>query len=1091
MLELIEGGFTSAAEHSLKNEILSLLRSGEEIYMLVPEQQSVLSESEMIQFIPAEYLLRFEVTNFTRLADTVYRRVGGLDGEAATAGKDALIMWKTLSALSSSLSMTDGRREINYGLVEKALRAEREMKSLSIPPEELLEASESESLRDNRRLRGKLSDLAKIMALKKKLTEEKYSLSLDECERLAQRLAENPEIFAKAHFYLTGFTSFTEPQYRVLARLIERTSVTVHLVLPKDRGGFEFSEIRKTEEKLKSAANKVSSKIKLTRVDTTLNDRHSVFGSIAELLHKSFDKLDNQSLQNINERVRVFEADTPYSECSFIASDIKAKVMRGGSWRDFAIIARDTKKYDGILDTLLASAGIPAFISKKREINSIDAVKLIYSAFAAIDGFHAQDVIEYMKCAYTGIDTEACCELELYIEKWRLDGKDFTDAKEWKMSTEGYSSRVPKNLEESLARINRSRNTVISPLIKFKTSLSGARTVRDYATALVGFLTEIRLEEKISERQRELLLMGEKALAEDSGGIWQTICRALDELVEVLGDTEICARDFLSQLKVLFSAVSIGKIPAHRDEVTVGSADMIRLSGKKHIYLIGANEGELPLTVSDSSYFNDKDRAILNGLGLSAEPVCLIDRARELFFISRAISLAEDSLTILYSLKNSDLSEARRSPIIDRIREMSDDKISPVKISSLSPMDKIYSLSAAMEYITDNEVRRAFLDLGYLGEVEISKKKISNDGISLKSDTAKTMYPDSLSLTQTRIDTFVGCPFSYFLRYNIKLSENERAEFDARNIGTFIHAILEYFFADIRGSGKNISDVTRGEILTLVNRSAEKFLSPIVEASGISTKRTALLVERLCRFATPIVEGLCDELRDCDFVPEYFELKIEREKAGMPSAVKFKSDDGGDVYVYGSIDRVDTYKNDGDVYVRVIDYKTGSKSFSPSDIAEGRNLQMFLYLKAIIDTEDKEFKDSLGVGKDGRVIPAGVIYVKTNMSDITIPRQSENDAAEAVKKKQERCGVILDDSVSIAAMNKDYLPIKFKQSGEIDPRSRNRLYSYEDWEEINKIISDKVTEISSSIKRGNISPTPKSKHAPCEWCKFRSVCRAK
>ena len=1090
MLELIEGGFCSSADEFLKNEILSLAKAKKQVYMLVPEQQSVLSEGEMMASVPPECVLNFEVTNFTRLADTVYRRVGGLASDIATDGKEALIMWKTLSTLSPALSMTDGVKEISHGLVSKALAAEKEMKSLSILPEELISASENEALKDNKRLKNKLSDLAKIMALKKKLTDEKYSLSKDECEKLAEKLAEHPDIFMDAHFFLTGFTSFTEPQYKVLTKLIERSEVSVRLVLPKDSSGFEFSEIRKTEEKLKRIASKAGSQIILSRHDNPLSDRDGVFENLAGLFHKNFEKLDNESLQNIEHKVRIFEADTPYEECNFIASDIKAKVMQGDTWRDFAIIARDSKKYDGILDTLLASAKIPAFISRRRDINSSDAVKVIYSAFAVTEGgFRAEDLLSYAKCSYSGIDADACCEFELYIEKWKLNGKDFTDGKEWKMNTEGYSERSPKNLAETLARINLSKDTVVSPLLKFKSYLSSAVTVKDYAAALISFLTDIRLEEKILEKQRSLLLLGERALSESYDGIWQIICSALDDIAEVLGDTEISAKDFLSQLKVLFSAINIGRIPAHRDEVTVGSADMLRLSGKKHVYLIGVNDGEFPLAVSDNAYFNDKDKALLGELGLSAEPVCLIDRARELFFISRAAALAKNTLTLLYSLKKADLSVTKRSGIIDRICEISDGKISPVKISSIPPIEKIYSVSTGMEYITKEEVAKALMDLGFTREVEISKKKISNESIFLERATSSKMYPDTLSLSQTRIDTFVNCPFSYFLRYNIKLSENEKAEFDARNIGTFIHAILEYFFSEIRKNGRDISSITQEEISELVGRSAEKFLAPIIETSGISTKRTSLLVDRLCRFAMPIVEGLCDELKDCSFIPEYFELKIEREKDGMPNAVKFKSDDGGDVYIYGSIDRVDTYKKDGDVYVRVIDYKTGSKNFSLSDIDEGRNLQMFLYLKAITDTENKKFKDSLGVGKDGRVIPAGVIYVKTNMNDVTIPRCDEEEASGAVKKRQERCGVILDDTVSISAMNKDYLPVKFKQSGEIDPRSKNRLYTYDGWEDINKRISDKVSEISSDIKKGHISPSPKSKHAPCEWCKFKSVCR--
>ena len=113
------------------------------------------------------------------------------------------------------------------------------------------------------------------------------------------------------------------------------------------------------------------------------------------------------------------------------------------------------------------------------------------------------------------------------------------------------------------------------------------------------------------------------------------------------------------------------------------------------------------------------------------------------------------------------------------------------------------------------------------------------------------------------------------------------------------------------------------------------------------------------------------------------------------------------------------------------------------------------------------------------------------MSDVTIPRADENSEKEAISKKQKRRGMILDDPESISAMNKDYIPVKFTKNGLPDSRSAKYLYTREGWDELGDIISNKVSEISDSIKSGDISLSAKTKDSPCDYCSFKMICRRK
>jgi ATP-dependent helicase/DNAse subunit B len=67
------------------------------------------------------------------------------------------------------------------------------------------------------------------------------------------------------------------------------------------------------------------------------------------------------------------------------------------------------------------------------------------------------------------------------------------------------------------------------------------------------------------------------------------------------------------------------------------------------------------------------------------------------------------------------------------------------------------------------------------------------------------------------------------------------------------------------------------------------------------------------------------------------------------------------------VDRIDLYERDEKLYVRIVDYKSGMHEFSPEDIRSGLDIQLVLYLLAVV-ASDK-----------ARIVPAGAqyLYAKT------------------------------------------------------------------------------------------------------------------
>ena len=1088
MLRIIEGGFNSGISEHIVKEIHARLLRGERSLLIVPEQQTVIAEAETCEALPESAPLFFEVTNFTRLANSVFRALGGISGEYCTSDKKSLIMWRTLSELAPTLAMTGGRSEISVGLISRATAALRLAESHGIGPEELSRAAESEEVSSDARLSSKVNDLAVIMALYKKLLTEKYQDASDDLSETVKRLAASPSYLSDTVIFVEGFTSFTAPQYALLRELLGRTEVCVALNIPKaSSASYEFAEPRETKDRLIAIADRLGVSKKSVKLDGAFGVS-PILSETEGLLFRTEGTLSETPL---GETLRVVEANDPFDECLFVASDIKRRVIGGAKYSDFAVIARSAEKYAGILDVTLRDYSIPYFASYRRPISSYEAIKFIHTAYAAITGgFKREDVITYAKCGLTDVSDDALDELELYCDKWQITGRGFSDSMPWNMNPRGYEEVCDS---EKLRRINETRDALMLPLIAFSEDVRAARTVKEHAAALLSFLLSMKIEDKLFERAEALANSGEQGSA-DMLRIWGMICESLDSIVSALGETEADADAFRLHLGVVFNDKTVGSIPSYLDVVTVGSADMLRLKNKNHVYLIGVNAGEFPASVSEDNYFTDRDKEALSRAGVSFDGSTVVKSARELYSFRRAFSFASESVTVSYSAASTKQKHLSPSDLIARIGEITGERIKPLKTSELASKDFVYTPSSAIlkltreDSVTNRAIRLALERAGLSRLSVIASGSIVNDALALSPEVCAEAFSRDLALTQSRIDTYVACPLMYFCKYELKLSDNERAEWSANNVGTFVHAILENFFRAVRDGKLNAGTLDESAKRDMTREAARKYLASLFPDGLIGGARFEIMLSRLERASLPVVDGLCDEFSNCKFLPRFFELKIQRDDPKSPAPVTFRAEDGRSVYVYGTIDRVDTYSQDGDVYVRVIDYKTGTKQFSPADLAEGKNLQMFLYLKSIVDTASPEFLREVGTGEGGRLIPAGVIYAHTTVEDTKVKTEDAAVEKSEIAKSQKRSGMILSDEKSVSAMNKNYLPVTFDKSGEMKP---DRLYTEEGWERMTKTIEESVLRVASGIRSGCASAPKKdgADRKSCDWCEYKAICR--
>ena len=1089
MLTLFEGGFASPMHEGLIDAIRASVGAHRRVYLIVPEQETVNAECEMSEVLPASAPLYFEVTNFTRFTNTAFREIGGISGEYCSPVSKSLIMWRTLTELMPMLGMTRGRRNISDGLVRKALSAVGEMQSLGISPE-MLALSEGKDVGDGR-LREKLSDLTLIYTLYTRLVGERFSDTMNDAAALTEMLSRDASFLLDTEIFIDGFTSFTEPQTRLIGEIMRHAPVTVTLMLGRGGEAYEYTELIRTKRRLTTLADAAGVEKRLKKFGSRDMAANPVISEIGDLLWRSSGKIDNDSLQILKDKpetLRIFRARTAYEEARFIASDVRRRIEAGARYSDLAIVARSTDPYIGILDEALSAAGIPHFISKPSDLSPLPLFKLITAAYRIVTGgWHREDLITYMKSGISGISRDEEDKFELYTERWGIDGARFKSGA-WGMPPRGYG-RAKGGDAELLASINATRVKLTDALSAFEAAIAEAKSVKSHATALLSFLSSIEAEEKMAKRSEALLLRGESEAADLEGRAWGVLCDALDVLVDILGEVPADATSFLSQLTVAINGAAVGSIPSRQDAVTVGGADMIRLGGKRHVYMIGVNAGEFPASISETSYFAENERLKLGALGLPIEPELEIKGARELYSFSRAFTSATESVTLLYAEKTATDSPLLPSDVIERIKTVTSGRVTPKSISQLKLADTLYTEAETLEALGGlsekeaSEAREALLAAGFGEQLRIADGRLANDELTVSPDTLALLYGKDIYLSQTKIDKFLGCPMSYFCKYNLHLDTDEAAELGSNVIGSFVHSVIEGFFKKLEASGKNPGALTNAERDAITAEAVEGYAGELI-GTGAPSSRTRVAVSRLVRATRPVVDGLCDELSASGFAPRFFELETSMHDPNSPDHVIIPRGGGGKIILRGTIDRVDTYKSGDDVYVRVIDYKTGYIDFLPSKLGEGEYLQMFLYLKAVTDTKKPEFLKRLGVGEGGRVIPAGVIYVKSKVKDATVRSATDEAASDAAKAMQEREGMLLDDKVSLDAMNPDFLPPEKK-------RSEPLRYDAAGWREIERTLTEVTRSVADGMTSGNVKATPATKGGRnCKWCKYKEICRS-
>ena len=355
------------------------------------------------------------------------------------------------------------------------------------------------------------------------------------------------------------------------------------------------------------------------------------------------------------------------------------------------------------------------------------------------------------------------------------------------------------------------------------------------------------------------------------------------------------------------------------------------------------------------------------------------------------------------------------------------------------------------------EIRAALAGTKEFKKAEYTEKRLSGAPAAIGKETARQLFGEEIKMSASRLDTFNRCRFGFFCRYGLSVKKLQPAEFDVLQRGTVVHYCLERF---VKEYGKGVSVLSPEKIEELTDGYINDYLDGVTGYRAVETARGRFLVSRISRSVKEVAKRLAEEFAQSGFEPIACELKIggEGEKLEFPY-------DGGKISVSGSIDRVDKFGG----YIRVVDYKTGSKKFKLPDILFGLNLQMLLYLYAAVRGAGLPDEDA-----------AGILYMP-----------SKRDTAD---KGMAMNGLIRKDEEIVAAMDRekqgDFVPkYAVTKSGELK-KTCTSFISAEEFSEIFDFIERIMKRTGNTVASGDIAVSPvDGRETPaCKYCDFASVC---
>lgn len=1087
--------------NSIKNRLND--NNGNTLIYLVPEQYTFQRETMLLKDVGEEGLLRAQVLSFKTMAQKVFDECGGrVHDRMRDVGKSMLIH-KILQESEENLQYFN-RISKEQGFTDIISETITEFKKYNVTPSVLREGL---TKIDDEELKSKLTDLANIF--------EKFDISIsenlvdtdDELTYLANKL-NNCSLYDNAEIWIDEFTTFTPQQMEVIKGLAKKCKeVNIALCMDEVSSG-DDSEVTDIFNSLKTTELRILNMMRDEHIGyekpVNLNDnKNNRFKYNHELKHleKYFFTYPFKSYKQDVNTIRLYKANNSYDEVENVAKEILRFVRdKGYRFRDISVVCRNIDDYEKIATVIFNEYDIPFFLDKKIDILSNPLIVLILSSIEVmIRNWSYESVFKYLKSGLVNIDSNEIDILENYVLANGIKGFKWTN--ELSISEEDNDEIDPIKVMIK----------VREPLIKLHSRIRGNKSVKAICTAIYEFLIELDCFNRIEEWISEFDEYGMQSKVMEYQQVSEIVIDILDQAVDVIGEDLITINEFYKILNAGFQNREIGIIPVALDQVNIGGIGRIKGRNVKVLFIVGVNDGVLPAANKDEGILSDRDRDLLKEDGIELSSSTRAKVFEEQYMVYTALTLASDYLMISYPMADFEGKSLRASIVIPRLKRIFPKLIEESDLFNLKEKSDKYSkvtapiptfneLILALRRNYENEdVEDYWKDVycWYKDKEEFYNKsgnileglKYSNDGEVVAREKLKKLYSikdGRLLFSVSRLENYAECPFSYFIKYGLKARDRKVYEFSAPDLGSFMHEILDEFTNKVKRERISWSELNSERCRNIVSDLIEKKL--IEDGNSIlnSSKKYKYFTNRFKRVIAKSVSVLAEQMRKGQFEIFSNEFQFGNLRDGAP--IKLELPSGEEVYLTGRIDRIDSLDLHGNTYIRVIDYKSGSKKFDLNELYYGLQIQLLVYLDAILKNSEYILHT--------QAMPGAILYFK--IDDPIIKSKSELQDEEIRKQvldKLKMNGLLLKDAELVKAMDNDMetyslvIPATFKKDGDFS--SNSSVITEEQFNILREYVNFKMIELCEDMLSGKIriEPCKNQRTSYCDYCDYSAICQ--
>ncbi len=1079
-VQLILGSSGAGKSHYIYHKVVeeAIAHPERDYLVIVPEQFTMQTQKELVQTHPGGGILNIDVLSFQRLAYRIFEEVGGDRRQLLEETGKTLVLEKVVQMNRKKLKYL-GSQMGKPGYIQEMKSLISELMQYDVGPEqmeEMLARSQDKAL-----LHQKMKDVQLLYGEFRGYLSERFLTAEEVLDVLCQKLGMSEKIPCSTVIF-DGFTGFTPVQYKVLEQIMilcPQIYITVTLAEGEEPfGTCKPFELFAMSKQMIQAVRKLAS-----QTHTEMQEPYRVekkprwrFADSPALDHleKVLFRYGVGKFRRDTDQIVLFAASNPLKEMTEVARQI-ARLIRKEGYRygDIAVITGDLEVYGNYAQQVFDEAGVPYFLDRKHSVLMNPFVEFIRSALdVMVQNFSYESVFRHLRCGLTDLTNEEIDRLENYVIALGIRG--------WGKWNETWVRVYRGMKEEEILEINEIRKKAMNGLAVFADQFKKrGNTVLDDARALYEYIVWENIQQKLNLQKQQFARMGDAAMEKEYDQIYGIVMSLLDKLVEILGQEKVTQREFVQLMEAGLSEATVGIIPPNTDQVLVGDMERTRLKDIKALFFVGVNDGIIPKNSKNGGILSEPDREFFLEQGISLAPTPREAMYMQRFYLYLNLTKPRDRLCLSYSMANAKGEALGPAYLIGILRQL----FPCISIRDVSleqgeaekferPQDSLDRLVAGMRNIMWEEPDDCWKELynwfAAQPEYEGLLQRLADAAFyhkpkdKISASVAKALYGEVSVHSATRLERFAACAFAHFLQYGLALTQRPEYEFTPLDLGNVMHNALEYFAGKLKEDGLDWRELTQEQREAL----AEESLACVVDDYGNtilhSSARNAYMIQRIKRILNRTVWALQCQLQNGVFIPEGFEVSI-----------------GG-----GRIDRLDVCEMQDKVYVKVIDYKTGSTTFDLLAIYHGLQLQLMVYLDGALETEKRKHP-----GKE--IEPAGVFYY--NIKDPMIHAKVRGDVESVERellKKMKLNGLVTADKDVLEKMDVtlESLPVSFNKDGSFSRSSR--VASKERFDLLRDYVKQKIHVIKEQIEQGevDIAPYELGQRNGCEYCPYRPVC---